>query len=287
MQWDELRLVLTIHRQRTLSAAARELGVNHSTVSRRLAGVEQEMAVRLFDKLPTGYVATAAGEEVVRVALAVEEQVLSLDRNVLGQDERLTGTLRVTTVDILGVHHIEAFGSFCRRYPGIELELSADNAMRSLTRREADVALRFTNDPPPNLVGRRIQTLDYALYGARTLLNLHPEQTPIEDLPWMAWDERLGARVTEAWMRRNVPRARIACRVDSSTVMLAAINAGMGIGFLPVFSAEDSPALQQLRPVEPGFAMDLWLLTHEDLRRTARVRAFMEHLAQALTGPSR
>lgn len=282
MNWDDLRYLLAVDRQGTLSAAAKSLGVNHTTVSRRLSALEDEVGVRLFDRKPDGYVATQAGADIVGVAQEVEEQIQTLDRKVLGQDARLSGSLRVTTVDIVALLHTEALIGFSRRYPNIALEISADNRPLSLTKREADVALRFTNKPPENLVGRRVLRAEFALYAHKNLVDELGADPPLETYPWLAWDERVGARITDQWMRHNVPNARISCRLDSTAVFVGSLAAGMGIGFMTCFVGDENPDLVRLRPPEEGFGMDLWLLTHEDLRNTARVRAFMEHMDAAL-----
>jgi DNA-binding transcriptional LysR family regulator len=275
MNWDDLRVVLAVHRNRTLTQAARVLGVNHSTVSRRLGSLQDELGVRLFDRLPDGYVATTAGEDVVAAALRMEEQVLDLDRQVLGRDESLSGPLRVTTTDMAAFRHADIFASFVERYPNVALEVSADNSPRSLTRREADVALRITNSPPEHLVGRKVARSEWALYGAISLVESLGEPDDLEAYPWLGWDQR--PPITEAWLRRHVPRARIACRVDSTLVMLRSLELGIGIAHTQCIDGDSSPHLRRLRPVMDNWGMDLWLLTHPDLRHTARVRAFLDH----------
>ena len=280
MNWDDLRFILAIEREGTLTAAAAELGVNHSTVSRRLAALEDEVGCRLFDRQPTGYVATDAGSDVVGVAQRVEEAVHSLDRRVIGRDTRLHGPVRLTTFDGLAVRHINLFQAFQRRYPAIELEISVENAPVSLTRREADVALRLSNRPPEHLVGRKILRAEFALYGHRELVAEHGDE--LAAYPWLAWDERLGARLTQEWMQQHVPDAQIAAVIDSSALMIRSVQLGFGIQFLICAEGDGHPDLVRLRPPEPGFGMDLWVLTHPDLRGTARVKAFMDHLYDGL-----
>jgi DNA-binding transcriptional LysR family regulator len=282
LRWDDLNVLLALARHSTLTAASKELGINHTTVARRLSAAEASTGARLFDRTPDGYIPTVAGEEVLAVAARVEEEILSLDRVVLGRDARLSGTLRVSTVDLLSTLFAEELGGFTRRYPGITLDLSVDNATVSLTRREADIAIRMTSDPPEHLVGRRIATMEYAVYGARSLVEELGIETPLDQFPWLAWDPRLGARGTERWMEQHVRDARIACRFDSAVSMLAAMRAGTGIQFMFCALGDLDDSLVQLREVEPDFGMDLWLLTHPDLRRTARVRAFMDYMAEAL-----
>ncbi|TPV92604.1 MAG: LysR family transcriptional regulator [Myxococcales bacterium FL481] len=279
MNWDDLRYLLALSRHRTLSASAKALAVNHTTVARRLQVLEQASGARLFDKTPRGYVATAAGEDMLRVAGRMEDELMSLDRRVLGQDARLSGRLRVTTLDALAIRFAADFRGFTRRYPAVELELAVDNEARSLTRREADVAMRvILRRPPDHLVGRRLERLEYALYGSRELVDDIGIDADLDAYPWMAWDERLGARMTEAWMAKHVPRARIACRVDTTMVMLASVRAGTGLSFLPTALADGDATLLQLRAPEPEFGTEVWLLTHPDLRGTARVRAFTEYM---------
>jgi DNA-binding transcriptional LysR family regulator len=283
MDWDDLRYVLALSRGGTMSAAADELGVTHTTVSRRLSAFEKHLGVRLFDRLADGYAATAVGVDLVGVAERMEEEVLSLDARVTGQDEKLSGTLRVTTVDILAEVLLENLDVFTERYPGVELELSVDYAPLNLTRREADVALRLTNDPPENLVGRKLARAEFALYGARSLVGASGEQTPLAELPWISWDRRAGARLTEARIAELSPDAPVVLRVDSTTVMHHSIRRGVGISFLSCVVGDRDEALVRLRPPEPDFGMDIWVLTHPDLRSTARVRAFLDFAADELT----
>jgi DNA-binding transcriptional LysR family regulator len=277
MNWDDLRFFLAAARSRTLSGAARRLGVNQTTVTRRLEALEAELGVRLFDRTPGGIIATQAGAEILRVAEQVEDNVAALERQALGLDARLTGELRVTTLDMTAFYEAGLFDGFARRHPGIELELSVGNFPRNLTRREADVAIRWTDAPPEHLVGHRVARAEYALYGANSLLETLPAEVGLADYPWLGWDMTSNARVTWAWMQQNIPEANIVCRFDMALAMHAAIKAGMGVGFMPCAYADGDPTLRRLRPVEPGFGIDIWVLTHPDLRGSARVRAFLDH----------
>ncbi len=279
LDWDDLRVFLAIARSKTLSGAARNLGVNQTTVTRRLEALEARLGVRLFDRSPTGISATSAANEVLAVAERVEDNVASIERQLIGQDMRLTGELRVTTIDMSAYYDAELFESFAQRYPEIELELSVGYLPRNLTRREADVAIRWTAKPPEHLVGQRVATAEYAVYGARALLKKHATDTPLGAFPWVDWDIANNARVTAQWMRDNVPNAHVVCRYDMALALHGAIKAGTGLGFMPCAYGDADNSLQRVRPVERGFGFDIWLLTHPDLRSTARVRAFMQHAA--------
>lgn len=283
MDWDDLRFLLALSRTGSHSAAAKLLGVTHTTVARRIQGLEEALSARLFDRTDTGYVATAAGEDLKAVALRMEEELLSVDRRLLGQDARLSGRLRVATVDLLAARHACDIAAFSERYPEVKLELVVSNAFHNLSRREADVALRVTTaNPPDHLVGKRLGRMELALYGARSLVERMGSDAPLSDYPWLAWDDRYDARLTEARRERHAPGARVVCRFDSSVIQLAAVRAGQGIAFVTCASADQCEDLVRLRPVEEDFGMDLWLLTHPDLRHTARVRAFMDHMTRAM-----
>ena len=279
--WDDLRLVLAIARARSLSGAARALAVNHATVFRRLGGIEARLGVRLFDRHKGGYVPTAAGEELERVAAGIDEQVADLDRRLTGRDLRLEGTLRVTTVDTIATALMPAvMARFAAAYPGVALELAVDKAIASLSRREADVAVRPTPEPPEGLVGRRIGDLAFAVYGARAYLKAAGKREE-RDHAWIVPDDSLGHLPATKWLRSLAP-ARIALRSDSFVAMAEAAAAGIGLVTLPCYTGDSRKDLLRVGSVRAGLGSSLWLLTHEDLRRTARVRAFMDLAAGAL-----
>ncbi|MBV0893586.1 LysR family transcriptional regulator [Paracoccus sp. Z118] len=275
--WDDLRLFLAVARAGTLSGAAREIGVNHSTVFRRIGAFEETLGVRLFDRLPNGYALTAAGEAMQESALRVEEEIAALDRKVTGQDLRLSGIVRITTVDMLAQgllpRHLLAFR---RAYPGIEIELTVGNATLNLTRREADVALRVGNQPPETLVGRRVGRLAFAVYGAAAA----EATAPLAEQPWIGFDAEHAPLVRA--FAEFLPGVRPAFRVNSVAAAIAAARAGIGLATLPCGVADLEPDLTRVAPLPESFTLDLWLLTHEDLRRTARIRAFLDFMAEAL-----
>ena len=274
--WNDIRLVHELQRCGSLSAAADAMGVQHSTLSRRLRALEEKLGTRLFERVPKGLLATPAGMAVVEVAQRIEEELQNLGRDLFGLDSQLSGVLRVTTVDFLARRFAPFFLEFSQRYPEVKLELVVDNATRSLTKREADVAIRVSNQPSEHLVGRKVSRLDFALYAAESLIEAYGEDPCVPGYPWMAWDPALGARMTEAWMQTHCPKARITCSVNDTTTMQAGIEAGLGAGFMICRIGDEAPNLRRMRPTEPGFGMDLWLLTHPDLQSVARVRAFMD-----------
>lgn len=282
MNWDDLHYAVALHEAGTLTSAAGELGVSHTTVARRIAALEDELGTPLFERTPNGYVPTHAGEDVLSVARSMQQQLDTLDRRVLGGDARLTGSLRVTTIDAFATYHAAELGAFCTRFPGVELEVSVDNRPRSLTKREADVAIRFSNNPPEHLVGRRLGRIEFAVYGSDELVESLGNSADISVYPWLAWCATETATLTDAFVRAHVPSSNIAYRVDSALSMFAAVRAGIGLSFLGCLWADQTPGLRRVRDIEPGFGVDLWALTHADLRKAARLRAFMEHLSTAM-----
>ena len=278
--WDDLRLFLAVARAGTLSGAARVLGVNHSTVFRRIGAFEEAIGVRLFDRLPNGYVLTAAGEEMRESALRVEEEIAALGRKVTGQDLRLSGTVRITTIDMLAFgllpRHLAAFRD---SYPGIEIELVVGNVALNLSRREADVALRVGNAPVETLVGRRVGRLAFAVYGSAGYRARRPEpDLTLHD--WIGFDSEHEALVQR--MARFLPEVKPTLRTNSVAAALSAAKAGLGLAPLPCGLADLEGDLVRIALLPDEFTLDLWLLTHEDLRQTARIRAFLDFLAEAL-----
>ncbi|WP_354193552.1 LysR family transcriptional regulator [Aquamicrobium terrae] len=278
--WDDLRLFLAVARSGTLSGAARVLGVNHSTVFRRIGSFEEALGVRLFERLPNGYLLTPAGEEMHQGALRVEEEIAGLSRKVTGQDLRLSGTVRVTTIDMLAFGLLPRhLASFRMAYPGIEIELVVGNATLNLNRREADVALRVGNDPPESLVGRRVGQLVFAAYGSADYCRRNTEPD-LAHHDWIGFDAEHAALVRR--FSDFLPDVTPILRANSVAAALAAAKAGIGLASLPCGIADLEPDLVRVATLPGDFTLDLWLLTHEDLRRTARIRAFLDFLTDAL-----
>ncbi|HZH26553.1 MAG TPA: LysR family transcriptional regulator [Azospirillaceae bacterium] len=280
LAWDDLRLILEIARSGGLSGAARTLRLNHATVFRRLNGIETRIGVRLFDRFRTGYAPTPAGESAVALAERVEAEVRELELRLAGQDLRPSGTVRITTTDTLLSLLGPCLTEVRREHPEIVLEFVVSNAFLSLTRREADVAVRPTREPPPELVGRRVSAVAYAIYGVRGEA-AGSKVDPFDRL-WVAPDDSLSGLGAARWMRANVDPARIVGRADSVVGLLEMAKAGLGLAALPCFLGDREDGLERVRGPDPAMETALWLLTHDDLRGVARVRAVLNGLAEAL-----
>jgi DNA-binding transcriptional LysR family regulator len=279
--WDDLRYFLSVDRGGSIAAAAKYLGTNHSTVLRRIASLEKQLGARLFERLSTGYVMTAAGEQLRARLDGVAAQIEGAQRELSGLDTRPSGTIRVTTTDTL-VHgplmpHLAAFR---QEHAEVRLELVVNNAFLSLTKREADVAIRPTNKPPENLVGRKVGRVRTALYGARNGARGRGKRP--EDLDWVVPDESLAHLEQAKWAAKHVPPDRVTVTCDSLLGMVDAVAAGLGVGLLLTFLAE--PRNDLVRLAEPDDALDtgLWVLTHSDLRRVPRVSLFTDFMYERL-----
>ncbi|MEM9190338.1 MAG: LysR family transcriptional regulator [Myxococcota bacterium] len=284
MNWDDLRYVLAVARDGTLQKAGITLGVAHTTVGRRVRALEGELGSLLFDRTPDGLVPTVAGEDLVAVAERMEGEVLSAEGRVLGRDAQLRGTLRVSTVDSLFFRFEDIFVSFLERYPNIDLRLLTSTERVSLTRREADVVLRLSNAPPEHLMGRRVGTVQFAVYASRKLVARVGKRAPLGEYPWIGWDGGPNRRWFEGWLAKNAPDATVVLRMsDRSLLMTHAVRSGIGAQILPCFLADAEPQLTRIAPLEDLFQLGLWLLTLPELRTNSRVRAFMDHLAEALS----
>jgi DNA-binding transcriptional LysR family regulator len=281
LEWDDLRYVLAVASAGSLAGAARSLGVNHTTVLRRIDTFEKRLGLRLFERLPTGYVLTPGGEELIAAARHIDDTVTALERKLAGQDLRLSGTVRVTTTDtLMGSILPEILAEFRAGHPGIQVEIAVSNLMFNLTKRDADVAIRPANDPPETLVGRRVGKIAFAIYGSTQYLAKQKAKT-LADHQWVGPDDSLAGTSVAQWMRSALPASEIALRTDSFLALRQAVQAGLGLAALPCYLGDTAPDLVCVHRPIPEMETTLWILTHEDLRHTARVRAFTEFAAQA------
>ena len=278
LAWDDLQYVLAVGRSGSLSGAARALRVNHSTVFRRVGLIEERLAARLFDRQRDGYIPTVAGEAVVALAERVEEQVIALERRLSGEDLRPSGTVRITTTDTLISTVTPLCGAFRRSYPEICLELVTGNQFLNLSRRDADVAVRPTAAPPDNLHGRRIGRIAFCVYASPQYLAAAGGPDLDRAHHWIGLDDTLSHLRVHDWISEHAPDTSIYFRASSFLAMLDAAAAGMGLAVLPCYLADPVKQITRVGLPLEDVATDLWLLVHEDLRRTARVRAVADFL---------
>jgi DNA-binding transcriptional LysR family regulator len=272
MEWSDLRYVLTIARAGTLAAAARRLGVNQTTVARRLAAAEKTLGARMFERKDGVLLPTKVGEAAIARAGQMEQDVLALERGIGGADAVTAGSVRVTTVPILANRLLTpALPSLLRRYPQLRLELIAESRNLSLTRREADIAMRLGRPEAGNALTRRIGRLDYAVYGPRRGAG---------DLAWITYEEGL-SHLPQARFIAAQGEAIASLAVNDAEGLVEAVRAGLGKSLLPCFVGDRAPGLQRLGR-EVAFSRDIWLMVHRDLRAQARIAAVIDWLLELM-----
>ncbi len=283
MQWDDLKYFLAVARCGSLRKAASHLKTSAATVGRRIVDLETRLAAHLFDRSQVGYMLTESGEAIYRKAEEVEEAVLSVEREALGRDLRATGKVRLATVDdIAELIIVPRLAGFHRRFPGISLELVAQQGLTNLTRREADVALRTVRPDHGDYVIRQAGWWSLGLYAAKGYVKTKRLRRGISDLSQVdiiTWTEECAHLRGGSWLAKHAPLSPIALATNSRRIQHAACRAGMGAAILPSWIADRDPNLVCLLPPKKVMTVELWLVTHRDLLRTARVRVVVDFLA--------
>ena len=276
LDWGHLRFFLELVRTGSHARAAERLAVDRNTVARRVAALERALGVALFERGPQGWCCTAAGQELASLAIRVEDDVLALARHADAQDQAASGAVRLTTTVHLATWLLApALPRLRERHPGVVLEVSADQRMFDLTRREADLALRMGRPRDAGLVTRKLADVAYRLYAGRgTAAALRGAADPASD-PFVGYEDSLAGTPQERWLARFAPGRRTVFRCNTTASLLAAARAGVGVALLPCFVADREDDLVPLAGAEPMFH-ELWLLVHGDLRRTPRVSAVIE-----------
>lgn len=282
LNWNDLRFLLALARGRTLAEAARRLGVNESTVARRVAQAEQSLGARLFERSAGVFQASEVGQTVLAGAERVELEVQAVERAVSGADRAAAGSVRVTSVPLL-VNRllVPALPSLLGRHPRLRVELIAEPRDLSLTRREADIALRLARPrKEQRALARRIGRLDYAVY-ARAGGEVEGD---VEALPWITYEDRMADLPQWRWLaERSAAEGTLAAvAVNDAEALLQAVRAGLGKSLLPLAIAEREPGLRRLGAAQPALSRELWLMVHPELRDLARIRVVMDWLASAV-----
>lgn len=281
MQWDSLKLFLAIAGNGSLAAAARTLGVNHSTVFRRLNAFEQELGGRVFERLATGYQLTPLGEEVLARARQIQHDMDELERAVLGKDIQPKGVVKVTAPNNIAYRFLPRYiHDFHRRYPDIRLELYVSNLEFNMSNRQADIAVRATDAPPEHLIGRKLADLKWGVYaGSAGGRRSRPQSMKdLRHFPLIGASG--GMKHLKAYRALDAKYAdHIRVRCDDMVSMAHFAEVGAGLAVLP--DDEARKGIVRLFDFEPAVVSKLWLLTHPDLRHTERIRLVMEELAVA------
>lgn len=281
LSWDDLRIIKILSDCGSRAATAKKLGVNVSTVSRRIAQVEKALGVALFDHRKAGYLLTVEGAELRALAERVELDIVSVTRRVSRASQGPLGKLRITTSDSLLLYFLTPIiADFKALNEGITIEVLVGNQTLSLARDESDIAIRATRKPADTLVGRKLANIAWAPYGS-----IRHEATAdpfAEGQEWVSYSGGLCGLKATSYVECRVAPECITYRTDSVAAASAAIAAGLGLGFLPCMLGDITPGLLRVGPVVQALQDELWLLTHQDIRRSWRVKAFMTFCAAAV-----
>lgn len=283
----DLRLVRAIGAEGTLTAAARRLRIDHSTAFRRLGALEARLGAGLFQRARDGYTPTPAGEAALASAERILDEVEGLEHRLAGEDLRPSGEVRITTTDTLVDLLSPLLAAFRQAHPEIAPELVVANTFFTLSKRDADIAIRPATTAPETLVGRRVSTLASAVYAASHYLERSDAQRSLSEHDWVGFEGSIGHLGSARWLAKNVPGDRIIAQASSVLALQALVRAGLGVAALPCFLGDRDPGLVRIHPPIPAMNSALWLLTHPDLRRVARIRAVLDFIGPRLTEKKR
>ncbi len=286
INWDDWRVVSTLAHAGTAGAAARELGMDLTTVLRRIERIEGALGVTLFERDRTGMRATLQAETVLGELASMQELADNVESRLVGLDSATEGDV-VLSVNHLIVEYLllDALKQFRAKYPAIHLTIDANDRLVDLKAREADVVLRGSNDPDPQLFGLRLWRLRYGIYASSEWAEqtfADPQSVALDTLlhehDWIGFSGILIPSVPGKWMKRHVGDRRIRCAVSEMGTAAHLSASGFGLALLPRLVADKHPSLRQIGDLIDGLYSDMWLLTRKELRSTARVAALIDCL---------
>jgi DNA-binding transcriptional LysR family regulator len=278
----DLEIVLSLVRGGTLAQAAQRLGADASTVFRALQRLEKNLGQRLFERTRQGYLPVEASLGIAAHAERIEAELEAARAAALRPGDEVTGRVRVTTTDsVLRGLVLPCLPGLARRHPLLQLELRSSNELVSLTRRDADLALRATPKPPEHLVGRQLGTIRFVVCVGKAM-PVSQRRRPLAGQDWIAPDEAMPEHPSVRWRRKNVPRLTPRHLVDSISAVIDAVRSGLGAGIVPAFMLGLEKDLIPLGDVLEGCESQLWLLAHPESRHLRRIAATYQHFADAI-----
>lgn len=277
MNWEDIKTLRAVVQHKTVRAAGDALGVHHTTVGRRVEALENSLGTNLFNRTPDGLLLTSAGEKLFGVAQNFGEALIDVERSISGLDDALAGPLKVTMPEpLLNVLFIPELHRFTQENPTVELQFDTSLSVRDVARREADFAVRLDNNPPDTLVGKRLYAYTETVYAKPDYLTQPPR-----DYRWLGWGH--STQGAPDWVSKSeFPNNQAWGVFPTIPAQQAAAREGLGLAILPCLFGDADPHLMRATRRPPTKSRDIWLLTHNDLRRTARVQAFMSFAEDVL-----
>jgi DNA-binding transcriptional LysR family regulator len=280
VDWEDIRHFLAVAQSGTLSAAARSLKVDHATVSRRLAALEAALDVPLVDRLPRSCRLSETGRRVFERAVEMEASAHGIARLAKAAHTPLVGRVTLSAPPVLVAHLLaEHLARFRTAHPDIRLSLSAQGQQVSLSRREADIAVRLVQPDEAGTVTRKVGTMAFGLYAHRSYVHLAAP----ERWQFIAFDQSFADMPQQAWLLGIAGDRPVACELNHISEHLIAVRAGAGVAGLPCFLGERDRDLVRIHEDAPSFTRDIWLAVHRDLRKTPAMRAVMDFAAVAIS----
>ncbi|NRB40386.1 MAG: LysR family transcriptional regulator [Pseudomonadales bacterium] len=283
MNWDNIRVFISVNRLGSIAKAADLLAINHSTVLRRLIQLEDELNVKLFSRSTAGYEITPAGEELLVPALAMETQALALQRQAASSRAETSGKLDIALPPAEALEIMPLLAQFRLANPHIELNLNAQIAHSDLNKLEAEVSIRFTNNPPEDYIGFQLLSLSFKVYTTQAYLEQHGPIKRLEDIQhWVIINVAPDDGDFERGVKTLNPNCQITMRCNGTKLAAEAVSANMGVSYLPEHIASRFDNIIEL-PIDTfSSTIGIWILTHKDLRFQPRVKSFIEFMREKM-----
>jgi DNA-binding transcriptional LysR family regulator len=284
MDWNSLKVFLAIVRRGSLSGAANDLVVNHSTIFRRLNAFEKKIGGKLFERINNSYVLTVLGHELFDLAQNIENSFDDIDRHIVGKDFQPKGIVKITAPNNIAYRYLPRYISdFNVKYPEIRIELLVSNQEFNMSNRQADIAVRATSAPPEYLIGRQVSTLNWSVFASKKYkdkFGLPKDMGELKNYSLIGATGALRSLPTFTWLDKHFAD-QVITRCDDLTAMSYFVESGQGLAFLP--DDQCRPELKRLFNVQEGSPSNLWLLTHPDLRNVERIKLVMQYLTKAFS----
>jgi len=280
MNWEDMKVFLAIAYEGGLKKAARRLNMHHSSCARRINMLEDSLKLKLFERLPAGYVLTSGGEELFKSAELIQQEFHSIERNLLGKDQRIEGNLCLTLPNGFATHLLMPdLQQFSLDYPEVNLEINMSYSVRDLSNREADIAIRHVDNPPDSLIGKRVARVHHSAYASVQYLDSHDPINQPQHCQWLGWGNKNGHL---KWPEKHkYPDIPVKTNMYSDVLQLAAIQANMGIASLPCFLADGVDGIVRISGADVTAADWVWVLAHKDMATNAKVRLLMSYIEKA------
>ena len=282
MDWNSLKVFLAIARNGSLSGAANDLVVNHSTIFRRLNAFEEKIGGKLFERINNSYELTALGHEMLALAQNIENSFDGIERHIIGKDFQPKGIVKVTAPNNIAYRYLPRYISDLNvQYPEIRIELLVSNQEFNMSNRQADIAVRATSSPPEHLIGRQVATLNWSIFASKKYIDkfgLPFDREALINHSFIGATGALSRLSAFIWLDKNFAN-QVITRCDDLTAMSYFVESGQGLAFLP--DDQSRPELIRLFGVQESNPSNLWLLTHPDLRNVERIKLVMQYLTKA------